>query len=69
MHDWEQRIHQLLRDWQALRQGLECLPQDQRGDPFFHAQLDAIEASIIALPVIVHAIALRAASPTQRRPC
>ena len=56
MNDLERRTHQFLRDWQALRQHLERVPQDQRDGPFFHTQLDLIAASIDALPDIVHAI-------------
>jgi hypothetical protein len=56
MDDLERRTHQFLRDWQVLRQSLECVPQDQRGDPFFHTQLDMIAASIGALHEIVHSI-------------
>jgi hypothetical protein len=56
MHDLERRTQQLLCDWQALRQSLECVPQDQLGAPFFHTQLDVIEASIVALPEIIDCI-------------
>jgi hypothetical protein len=57
MQNLEQWTQQLLHDWQALRRELEHFRLDHRGDPFDHAQLDAIEASILALPAIVHGIA------------
>ncbi len=57
MHDLERRAQQLLRDWQALRRSLERVRQNQRVDQFYHAQLDAIDASIAALPEIAQCIA------------
>ncbi len=57
MHDLEWRAQQLLRDWQLLRRGLERVRQAHRADLFYHAQLEAIGASIAALPEIIQCIA------------
>jgi len=57
MHDLEWRAQHLLRDWQALRRDLERARQDHRVDSFYHAQLEAIGASIAALPEIIQCIA------------
>jgi hypothetical protein len=56
MDDLERRTQQFLRDWQALRQSLERIPQDQPGDPFLHTQLELIATSIDTLHDIVHSI-------------
>jgi hypothetical protein len=56
MDDLERQTQQFLRDWQALRQSLERIPQNQRGGPFFHTQLDMIATSIGGLHEIVHSI-------------
>jgi hypothetical protein len=56
MHDLEWQAQQLLRDWQALCRGLERVRQNHRLDRFYHTQLEAIGASIAALPEIIQCI-------------
>jgi hypothetical protein len=68
MDDLERHAHQFLRDWQALHQSLERVPQDQRGAPFFQTQLDMIEAGIGALHEIVYAITRCPARSTDGEP-
>jgi hypothetical protein len=63
MQDLEQRAQQLVRDWQALRQRLECVQQEQRFGQFYTMHLDAIEASLVDVPGLVYCIVTDMTTP------
>ena len=56
MHDLEQRAQQLVRDWKALRHGLEHVQQELRQGQFYTMHLDGIEASLVDMPELVSCI-------------